>query len=264
MNRHGDKHASKPPGHTVCNPAALCDRVIDTHLPKAPRADVPRMSALPFIETESVLYSLARMVEQRDRHMAAHCQRLASASVALGMAMRLDNASLLSLYLGGHLHDVGKIGIPDSVLFKPDKLTAEEWEIMRTHPVNGEEICRPMKSLCAVLPLIRHHHERWDGSGYPDGLRGTEIPLLARVVQVVDIYDALTNPRPYKHAYSSARALEILQEETDRGWRDKEITSLFIRIQQNMLAEIADLHAGEDGPGGVGESLRNLHTHLMH
>ena len=135
---------------------------------------------------------------------------------------------------------------------------------MRAHPVRGEDICRPLTSLRGVLPLIRHHHERWDGSGYPDGLRGTEIPLLARVLQVVDIYDALTNPRPYKQAYSSARALEILQEETDRGWRDKEITSLFIRIHKHMLAAIADTHIGDCGLAGIGDSLRNLEALAMH
>ncbi|MCX6632857.1 MAG: HD domain-containing protein, partial [Candidatus Solibacter sp.] len=160
-------------------------------------------------------------------------------------------------------HDGGKIGIPDSVLFKPGRLTGEEWEIMRGHSVRGEEICRPLKPLRGVLPLIRHHHERWDGSGYPDGLRGTEIPLLARVLQVVDIYDALTNPRPYKHAYSSARALEILQEEADRGWRDKEISSLFIQTHKRMLAEIADPHTGDAGGlAEIGGSLHNLQTHL--
>jgi putative two-component system response regulator len=136
---------------------------------------------------------------------------------------------------------------------------------MRTHPVRGEEICRPLKSLRGVLPLIRHHHERWDGSGYPDGLRENEIPLLARVVQVVDIYDALTHPRPYKHAYSSAHALEILQEETDRGWRDKEIASLFIRIQRKVLAKIAEPGVGEAaGMNTIGDSLRSLQTHLTH
>jgi putative two-component system response regulator len=264
MNRHGDKQASKLLAHTVCKPAAVCDHPTDPDLPKVPRANAPLMSALPFSETEGVLHSLARMVEQRDRHTAGHCERLAISGVALGEAMRLDSASLLSLHVGGYLHDVGKVGIPDSVLFKPGKLTGEEWEIMRAHPVRGEEICRPLKSLRGVLPLIRHHHERWDGTGYPDGLRGTEIPLLARVLQVVDIYDALTNPRPYKHAYSSARALEILQEETDRGWRDQEITSLFIRTHKQMLAKIADPLAGDDGLGAIGDSLRNLQTHLTH
>jgi putative two-component system response regulator len=182
--------------------------------------------------------------------------------VALGVAMRLDNASLLLLYVGGYLHDIGKMGIPDSVLFKPGKLNAAEWEIMRAHPARGEEICRPLTALRGVLPLIRHHHERWDGTGYPDGLRGTGIPLLARVLQVVDIYDALTHPRPYKHAYASAHALEILQEETGRGWRDPEITSLFIRIHKEMLAKIAEPHPGGAGLGTIGDSLRNLQTHL--
>jgi putative two-component system response regulator len=222
------------------------------------------MSALPFSETEAVLQSIARMVEQRDSHTAGHCERLAFSAVALGVAMRLDSTSLLSLYVGGYVHDVGKVGVPDSVLLKSSKLTPEEWEIMRAHPVRGEEICRPLKSLRAVLPLIRHHHERWDGSGYPDGLRGSEIPLLARVLQVVDIYDALTHPRPYKHAYSTARALEILQDEIDRGWRDKEIACLFIRMHRNVLAKIADPFAGNAaGTVSVGESLRNLQTQLM-
>src|SRR5260370_2399122 len=265
MNRHGDKQASKLMAHTVCKPAGVCDHVIDSDLEEVLQANAPPMNALPMSEPESVLYSLARMVEQRDSHTAGHCERLAFSGVALGVAMRLDSASLLSLYVGGYLHDVGKVGIPDSVLFKPGKLTGEEWEIMRTHPVRGEEICRPLKSLRGVLPLIRHHHERWDGSGYPDGLRGTEIPFLARVVQVVDLYDALTLPRPSQHASFSTHALAILQEEIDRGWRDKEIASLFIRIQRNVLPKIADPNAGDAvGMGAIVNSLRSLLTHFPH
>ena len=126
-------------------------------------------------ETEAILFALARAVEQRDRRTAGHCERLAFMGVALGMAMRLDRISLLALYRGGYLHDVGKVGIPDSILFKPGKLTAEEWVTMRSHAVRGEEICRHLKSLGPALPIIRHHHERWDGSGYPDGLRGAQI-----------------------------------------------------------------------------------------
>jgi response regulator RpfG family c-di-GMP phosphodiesterase len=264
MNRHGDKQGSKPGAHAVYEPGAVSDPAIDPDLPDIPRADGSLMSALAFGETVGVLYSLARLVEQRDRHTAGHCERLASSGVALGVAMRLDSASLLSLYVGGYLHDIGKMGIPDSILFKPGQLTGPEWETMRAHPVLGEEICRPLKSLGGVLPLIRHHHERWDKSGYPDGLRGTEIPLLARVLQTVDIYDALTNPRPYKHAYASVRALEILQEETDRGWRDKEITSLFIRTHKRMLTAIADSHIGDYGLAGIGDSLRNLEALAMY
>src|ERR1035437_3928738 len=198
MNRHGDKQASKLHAHAVCKPGAVCDPASDPDLVVVPEADVPARSALAFGETEGVLSSLVRLVGQRDRHTAGHCERLASSGVALGVAMRLDSGSLRSLYVGGYLHDIGKVGIPDSILFKPGKLSGPEWEIMRAHPVLGEEICRPLQSPSGLLPLIRHHHERWDGSGYPDNLRGTEIPLLARVLQGVDIYDALTNPRPYK------------------------------------------------------------------
>ena len=217
MNRNGEKLASNLTAHAVAETTALCDRPDDPNSPEVPRPDTPLVSTLPFSEMEGVLYALARMVQQRDHHTAGHGERLAFSGVALGVAMRLDSASLLLLYVGGYLHDIGKVGIPDCVLFKPGKLTDGEWEIMRAHPVRGEEICRPLKSLRGVLPLIRNHHERWDGTGYPDGLRGTEIPLLARVLQVVDIYDALTHPRPYKQAYSSARALEILREESARG-----------------------------------------------
>jgi putative two-component system response regulator len=262
MNRNGDKSASHLQARTVGGPAAVRDRPIHPDLADVARPDAPLVSALPFGEMEGVLYALARLVAQRDYHTAGHSERLAFSGVALGVAMRLDSASLLLLYIGGYLHDIGKVGIPDSVLFKPGKLTGEEWEIMRAHPVRGEEICGPLKPLRGVLPLIRNHHERWDGTGYPDGLRRTEIPLLARVLQVVDIYDALTHPRPYKQAYSSDRALEILQEETDRGWRDKEITSLFIRVHQQMLEKIADPPVGAIGLVAIGESLRNLQTHL--
>ena len=264
MNRHGDKQASRPLAHAVCKPAAVCDPAIDPDLPEVPQPDVSRMNALAFGETEGVLHSLTRLLEQRDRHTAGHSERLAASGVALGMAMRLDSASLLTLYVGGYLHDIGKVGIPDSILFKPGKLSGQEWEVMRAHPALGEEICRPLNSLSGVLPLVRHHHERWDGTGYPDGLSGTGIPLLARVLQVVDIYDALTNPRPYKHAYSSVRALEILEEETDRGWRDKEIASLFIRTHQRMLAAIADANIGGYGQAGIGDSLRNLEALVLH
>ncbi len=193
---------------------------------------------------EGVLFSLAKVVEQRDCHMAGHCERLAFTGVALGVAMGLDSASLLTLYLGGYLHDVGKVGIPDEIIFKPGKLTDDEWETMRTHSVRGEEFARPLLSLREVLPLIRSHHERLDGTGYPDGLAGEEVPLLARVLQTVDIYDALTNSRPYKQAYTRHRALEILEEETVKGWRDPEVTTRFVRLNRRVLDKIGTLQQG--------------------
>jgi putative two-component system response regulator len=213
--------------------------------------------------TEEVLLSLAKVVEQRDNHTAGHCERLAFTGVALGVAMHLESRNLLSLYLGGYLHDVGKVGIPDAILFKPGQLSDKEWETMRTHPVRGEEICRPLESLQPVLPLIRHHHERLDGTGYPDGLSGSQIPLLARVLQVVDIYDALTNPRPYKQAYTRPKALEILEQEAEKGWRDREVTSLFVRLHKRMHAKISDYRSGQtnDAPT-MSQSLVNLQSFL--
>jgi putative two-component system response regulator len=191
-------------------------------------------------ETEGLLLALAQAVEQRDRQTAGHCERMAFISVAIGTAMRLGSASLLALYRGGFLHDVGKVGIPDSILFKPDRLTAEEWMIMRSHSARGEEICCHLKSLAPVLPIIRHHHERWDGSGYPDGLRGQQIPLLARVVQVADIYDALTSSRPYKPAYLADEALQMIEEETSRGWRDPEVVQTFLRVHNSVVSKIGN------------------------
>jgi len=164
-------------------------------------------------EAETILLAMAQTVEHRDEYTGKHCQRLAVASVMLGEALGLPSQELTALYRGGYLHDIGKIGIPDAILFKRGGLTTEEWEVMRSHPVRGEEICRPMRSLAPVLPIIRSHHERWDGSGYPDGLAGDGIPLLARILQVADIYDALTSERPYKHALSPEEAFAVMEEE---------------------------------------------------
>ena len=197
-------------------------------------------------ETEGMLFALAQAVEQRDSHTAGHCERLAFMSVAMGMAMQLDRPTLFTLYQGGYLHDVGKVGIPDAVLFKPGALSAEEWETMRTHPARGEEICRHVASLRPVLPVIRHHHERWDGSGYPDGLRAEQIPIEARLLQVADIYDALISPRPYKASYPPSRALQILQEETNRGWRDPQVVDLFLSLHENVISKIAEFTTGAD------------------
>lgn len=181
-------------------------------------------------EAETILFALAQTVEQRDKNTGDHCQRLATYSVALGMALGLARTDLMALYRGGYLHDIGKIAVPDAILFKPGKLDEQEWEVMRAHTTKGEEICQPMKSLANVLPIIRSHHERWDGSGYPDGLAAERIPMLARVLQVADIYDALTTQRSYKKAFSHEEALEVLSDEARRGWRDAEMVRLFHKV----------------------------------
>jgi len=212
-------------------------------------------------ETEALLFALAQAVEQRDQHTAGHCERLAFIAVAVGMALRLNRPNLMTLYRGGFLHDVGKIGIPDSILFKPGKLTAEEWVVMRSHATRGEEICRHLKSLAPVLPIIRHHHERWDGTGYPDGLRKNQIPLLARVVQIADIYDALTSPRAYKPAFPPEQALQIIEEETSRGWRDPDIVDLFFRVHKGIITKIAYYDIGGDSNlRALRNSLADLQT----
>jgi putative two-component system response regulator len=191
-------------------------------------------------EAETILFALAQTVEQRDIYTGQHCQRLAVASVMLGEALGLAHADLTALFRGGYLHDIGKISIPDAILFKHGLLSDQEWEVMRSHPIRGEEICRPMKSLWPVLPIIRNHHERWDGSGYPDGLAGEDIPLLARILQVADIYDALITERPYKPALSREETFAVMEEEVRRGWRDPELVPLFVStIQAKNAAELA-------------------------
>jgi putative two-component system response regulator len=195
-------------------------------------------------EAETILLALAQTVEHRDPYTGKHCQRLAVASVMLGEALGLPSQDLTSLYRGGFLHDIGKIAIPDSILFKRGKLTEEEWDVMRGHPLRGEEICRGMRSLWPVLPIIRNHHERWDGSGYPDRLAGEQIPLTARILQVADIFDALTTERPYKLALSPEEAFAVMEEEVRRGWRDPELVPLFASIIQTQpSADLTSLEA---------------------
>ena len=196
-------------------------------------------------ETELIFFALAQAVEQRDLHTASHCERLAFISVAMGMIAGIEGEGLMILHRGGYMHDIGKVGIPDSILFKRGKLTPEEWDVMRTHTTRGVEICRHLKSLAPVVPIIRHHHERWDGSGYPDGLAGEQIPLLARLLQVGDIYDALTSARPYKEAVSPAKALRVIREETARGWRDPRLVELFFKLHKDVIAEITVVVAKE-------------------
>ncbi len=181
-------------------------------------------------DAEAVLFSLAQSVEERDPAMAEHCQRIALLASSLGIALGLSASDLVSLQRGGFLHDIGKVGIPDHILFKAGPLTTEEWVVMREHTVRGERICQKMRSLRDTLPIIRSHHERWNGSGYPDGLRGEEIPLLARIIQIADIFDALTSKRPYKEAYLPEHAMLILQEETNLGWRDPDLVAKFGEI----------------------------------
>jgi len=181
-------------------------------------------------DSEAVLFSLAQSVEERDEALGQHCHRLALIGAAMGVALGLPPHDIVSLQRGAYLHDVGKVAIPDHVLFKAGPLAPEEWEVMKSHAERGERICSNMRSLAPVLPIIRHHHERWDGSGYPDGLKQEEIPLLARILQLADIYDALTTNRPYKRTLTSEEALQTIREEAERGWRDPHLVERFAEI----------------------------------
>jgi putative two-component system response regulator len=178
-------------------------------------------------DSETVLFSLAQSVEERDPDLGQHCQRLALIAAAMGVTLGLPPHDVLALQRGGYLHDIGKVAVPDQILFKAGRLNPEEWEIMKSHAERGERICSSMRSLAPVLPIIRHHHERWDGSGYPDGLKGEQIPLLARILQIADIYDSLTTARPYKPAFNSDEAIQILNSEAQRGWRDPTLVATF-------------------------------------
>src|ERR1700747_3061714 len=138
---------------------------------------------------ESVLFSLAQSIEGKDPYTHGHCERLAEYSARLGEQLNLPEDQITALRRAGIVHDVGKIAVPDAILLKPGRLTPDEWAIIREHAVVGERICAPLKSFRLVVPIIRHHHEKLDGSGYPDGLRGEAIPVTARVLQIVDVYD---------------------------------------------------------------------------
>ena len=179
---------------------------------------------------EGVLVSLGLAVEAKDPSTQGHCERLADYGVQLGRRFGLPADHLMALRRAGYLHDLGKIAVPEAILLKPGRLTPEEWEVMRKHPEVGERICQPLRSMRLVLPIIRHHHERWDGSGYPDRLKGEMIPLTARILQIVDVFDALRTERPYKPGLSSAEALKILEEENDKGWYDPKVVAEFVAM----------------------------------
>src|SRR5277367_5301901 len=183
---------------------------------------------------DSVLCTLGLIVEGRDPYTEGHCERLATRAAELGRHLGLDEDSIVALRRGGYLHDLGKIAVPDAILKKGGDLSPQEWEIMKRHPVTGEIICKPLKSLHLVLPIIRHHHEHADGSGYPDGLQAGEIPLLPLVLQVVDVYDALRTARPYKPAFGHDHSAQTMLEKARQGLLDRELATEFLEMLQQQ------------------------------
>jgi putative two-component system response regulator len=177
---------------------------------------------------EAAFVTLALTIEARDPSTNGHCERLARHAVRLGRALSLGSEDLDALHRGGYLHDVGKVGVPDAVLLKPGPLTADEFALMKRHPEIGDSLCAPLQSLRRVRPIIRGHHERLDGSGYPSGLRGDEVPQLAQIVGIVDVFDALTSVRPYRVALTPAEARKYLVRQAQAGKFSRQYVEAFL------------------------------------
>jgi putative two-component system response regulator len=202
---------------------------------------------------ETVITTLGLTIEARDPYTAGHCKRLAHYAVGLGQVLGVEPSLLKALGLGGFLHDLGKIAVPDRILLKPGPLDSAERTIMETHPVVGAELIREMRTLDEVRPIIRHHHERMNGSGYPDGLRGEEIPLGARIMAVVDVYDALRTARPYKSQLPHDEAVSILRQETAANFWDPQLTEAFIALCHNPAYLIAPCNRSPSPCGGFAQ-----------
>ena len=197
--------------------------------------------------TEGVLFALARAVEARDRHTIHHAERVGRYAEAMGAAHGLTHEDRELLYQGGVLHDLGKIAIPDAILLKPGPLTAGEFATMRQHSVEGERICLSLRSVSHYLPIIRHHHERIDGTGYPDHLAGSDIPIGARLTAIADGWDAMVSDRPYRAGLDEEEALQRLRQGAGTQW-DAGLVRIFLdlldggltrRVTQSQLAAIA-------------------------
>ena len=191
-----------------------------------------RRLALVMAEMESaqgVVAALANAVEAKDSMTEDHCQRLAGLSHLLATAAELDPVTIKAVVVGALLHDIGKIGVSDLILKKPGALTDDEWIEMRRHPIIGEQICRPLASSREFAPIVRHHHERWDGFGYPDRLKGREIPIGARIVGLVDAFDAIIHERPYRQGKTKEEAMAELTAEAGRQF-DPDLVERFAAI----------------------------------
>ena len=196
-------------------------------------------------DAEAVLVSVARVIEARDETTGDHCDRLIRRARSFGKDLQLTREQIKALSRAGVLHDIGKIGIPDSVLLKPGKLTEEEWDIMKLHPIIGADLLAPLRTMRLVVPIVRHHHERWDGAGYPDGLSGDDIPFLARVFQILDAYDALRSERPYKRAFTHEESIDILEDEARNGKWDPNIVSRFTEFVNRQVDKSSDAVASD-------------------
>jgi putative two-component system response regulator len=177
----------------------------------------------------SIVMTVTAMIEARESS-PGHCYRMANYATALGRALRLGDADLTALYRGAFLHDIGMLAIPDNILRKGGRLEPEEYEVIKSHPVIGDALCANLRTLHGVRPIVRHHHERLDGSGYPDALKGDGVPVLAQIVSIVDVFEAITMGREYVAPRSSHEALGVLRHEVHVGWRRPDIVDAFAAL----------------------------------
>lgn len=194
----------------------------------------------------SIVTTLAVMIEARDGFTEGHCHRMANYAVALGRSLALSEEDMQSLRRGGFLHDIGMLAIPDQVLRKPGELAPEEFELVKSHTVVGDALCANLRSLQSVRPIVRHHHERLDGSGYPDQLQGDAVPLLAQILGIVDVYDAVTTQRPYQRAHSIEQAISVLGQQADKGWRRRDLVDTFTDLVRS--GKLDTFHVGDASP----------------
>jgi len=180
--------------------------------------------------SESIVFTLAETLEAKDVYTRGHSERVARYSVMIGEELKMTQTELQELHKGSLLHDIGKVGVRDSILNKEAKLTPEELAHIRTHPARGYEICKHLKSFKNLLPVIRSHHERMDGKGHPDGLKGPDIPIGARICAITDAFDAMTSDRPYRRGIKPVQAADILEREMNSGQWDPELISLFVNM----------------------------------
>ena len=184
-------------------------------------------------QMQKVLFLISQALEKRYLPEGKSGIRFDKLAQGFGEYLNLSPVEISDLILASHLHDIGTVAIPDAVMMKQGKLNEEERELIKNHVLIGEEICKPMQNRRGIAQIIRHHHERWDGSGYPDGLIGESIPKLAQIFQILDIYEALTSHRPYKQPYSNQEALNIITEEAEKGWRNVKLVQQFVAFMEN-------------------------------
>ena len=181
----------------------------------------------------SIIMALAVMIEMRSGCTEGHCHRVANRAVAVGRRFSLGDEDLQALHRGGFLHDIGMLAIPDHMLLKTAKLEAAEFEIVKSHTIVGDALCANLRSLQSVRPIVRHHHERLDGTGYPDGLSGDRVPLLAQIISALDLYDAATSKRPYQDPLTTPEAIDVLRRQAVQGWRRQDVVEHVAAVVQS-------------------------------